>query len=89
MGHIVILGADVFVCALFLSMKGEWNPMKQFRNTRFMVQAGLIAAIYTALCLVLHPISFGFGGIELRISEALTLMPVLSPAAIPGLFVGL
>ena len=59
-----------------------------FRNTRFLVQASLIAAIYTALCMILHPISFGFGGVELRISEALTLLPVLTPAAVPGLFIG-
>lgn len=62
--------------------------MKYFRNTRFLVQASLIAAIYTALCLILHPISFGFAGIELRVSEALTLMPVIMPAAVPGLFIG-
>ncbi len=61
---------------------------KHFCNTRFLVQASLIAAIYTALCMVLHPISFGFGGVELRVSEALTLMPVLMPAAVPGLFIG-
>lgn len=61
---------------------------KYFRNIRFLVQASLIAAIYTALCLILHPISFGFGGIELRVSEALTLLPALTPAAVPGLFIG-
>ena len=58
------------------------------KSTRYLVQASLIAAIYTALCLILHPISFGFGGVELRVSEALTLMPALMPAAVPGLFVG-
>ena len=62
--------------------------MKWFRNIRFLTQAGLVAAIYTALCMVLHPISFGFGGIELRVSEALTLLPAIMPAAVPGLFVG-
>lgn len=62
--------------------------MKYFRNTRFLVQASLIAAIYTALCMILHPISFGFAGVELRVSEALTLLPVLTPAAVPGLFIG-
>jgi len=61
---------------------------KYFCNIRFLIQASLIAAIYTALCLILHPISFGFGGVELRVSEALTLLPVLTPAAVPGLFVG-
>ena len=70
-------------------MKGEEKHMKKyFCNIRFLSQAGLIAAIYTALCLVLHPISFGFGGIELRVSEALTLLPVLMPSAVPGLFIG-
>ena len=70
-------------------MKGEGKYMKKyFCNIRFLSQAGLIAAIYTALCLVLHPISFGFGGIELRVSEALTLLPVLMPSAVPGLFIG-
>jgi len=62
--------------------------MKYFRNTRALTQAALVAGIYTALCMVLHPISFGFAGIELRVSEALTLMPVLMPAAVPGLFIG-
>ena len=69
-------------------MKGERYMKKYFCNIRFLSQAGLIAAIYTALCLVLHPISFGFGGIELRVSEALTLLPVLMPSAVPGLFIG-
>ena len=58
------------------------------KNIRYMVQAGLIAAVYTALCMILHPISFGFGGVELRVSEALTLLPAIMPAAVPGLFVG-
>ena len=61
---------------------------KNFLSIRFLAQAGLIAAIYTALCLVLHPISFGFGGVELRVSEALTLLPALMPSAVPGLFIG-
>ena len=62
--------------------------MKHFRNTKALTQAALVAAIYTALCMLLHPISFGFGGVELRVSEALTLLPVLMPAAVPGLFIG-
>ena len=61
---------------------------KNFLSIRFLAQAGLIAAIYTALCLVLHPISFGFGGVELRVSEALTLLPALMPSAVPGLLIG-
>lgn len=70
----------------------EWKEVvrlrKQAGNVRYLVQASLIAAVYTALCMLLQPISFGFGGVELRVSETLTLLPILTPAAIPGLFVG-
>jgi len=58
------------------------------KRIRSLAQAGMIAAVYAALCLVLHPISFGFGGVELRVSEALCILPIIMPSAIPGLFVG-
>lgn len=53
---------------------------------RFIVRGALIAALYCAITLLLAPISFG--QMQLRVSEALTLLPILTPAAIPGLFVG-
>lgn len=56
------------------------------KTLRFMVEGGLIAAIYTTLTLVLAPI--GFGPFQCRISEALTILPVFTPAAIPGLTLG-
>ena len=89
-GAYAILEHGLFckVHALFAAERGCSIMQKHKMKTRFLVQASLIAAIYTALCLVLHPISFGFGGIELRVSEALTLLPVLMPAAVPGLFAG-
>lgn len=59
---------------------------KRSSGTRFITQAGLIAAIYAVLCIVLRPISFG--EVQLRVSEALTLLPVIMPAAVPGLFIG-
>lgn len=50
---------------------------------------GAIAAIYAILTLLLQPISFGYGGVfQCRISEALTLLPVLSASAVPGLAIG-
>ena len=58
------------------------------KNIRFLLRASLIAAVYTALCLLFQPISFGFAGVQLRVSEALTLLPMLTTAAVPGLFVG-
>lgn len=55
-------------------------------KTRHITQAALVAAIYVALTLVFQPISFHV--VQLRISEALTVLPMLSPAAVPGLFAG-
>ena len=53
---------------------------------KYISTAGLIAAVYTLLALVFMPISFGV--YQVRIAEALTILPFLTPAAIPGLFVG-
>ena len=55
-------------------------------DTRYITQAALIAAIYTALSLALAP--FSFGPIQIRVAEALTVLPALFPSAIPGLFIG-
>ena len=52
----------------------------------FMAQAAMIAAIYVVITLIFAP--FSFGEIQLRVSEALTILPVFTPAAIPGLFIG-
>ena len=50
------------------------------------VQGALIAASYVALTIVLAPLSFM--EIQVRISEALTILPVFSAAAVPGLAIG-
>ncbi len=51
-----------------------------------MSQAAMIAAVYVALTYLFAPISFS--EIQVRIAEALTILPVFTPAAIPGLFIG-
>ncbi|MBQ9901113.1 MAG: QueT transporter family protein [Clostridia bacterium] len=51
-----------------------------------LVQGGLIAALYTVATLVLAPLSFG--PVQFRASEALTVMPVFTASAVPGLAVG-
>lgn len=55
-------------------------------SVKFVARAAIIAACYTALTLLLAPISYGM--VQLRVAEALTLLPVLLPEAIPGLFAG-
>ena len=51
-----------------------------------LTQGAAIAALYVVLTLIFAPISFG--EMQVRISEALTILPLFTPAAIPGLFVG-
>ena len=53
---------------------------------RRLAEGGIIAAMYTVLTLVLSPIAFG--PVQFRVSEMLTILPVFTPAAIPGLAVG-
>lgn len=52
----------------------------------YIVKAGVIAAIYFVLTLVLQPISFG--AVQFRISEAMTILPFFMSASVPGLFLG-
>jgi uncharacterized membrane protein len=55
-------------------------------KARFLVQAAVIGAAYAVLTIALSPLSYG--PVQLRVSEALTVLPYFTPAAIPGLFVG-
>lgn len=56
------------------------------RSIQNMAVAGIIAAIYTVLTISL-PIP-QYGSIQLRVAEAMTLLPFLFPGAVPGLAVG-
>ncbi len=58
----------------------------QNKNTLYLAQAAVIAGIYVALTYVFAPISFR--EIQVRVAEALSILPMFTPAAIPGLFVG-
>jgi len=59
--------------------------MKNLFTTRNLCVSGIIAALYAALTII-NP--WGFGPVQVRFSEALTILPMFTPAAIPGLFVG-
>jgi len=56
------------------------------KKVLFIVQAAIIAAIYTVVTILIAPYSYGI--FQFRISEALTILPAVLPSAIPGLFVG-
>ena len=51
-----------------------------------ITQGAVIAALYVVLTLAFAPISFG--PVQVRIAEALCILPMFTPAAIPGLFIG-
>lgn len=56
------------------------------KRINYLTQGAIIAAIYVVLTIALAPI--GYGAIQIRVSEALTILPYFTPAAIPGLFIG-
>lgn len=56
------------------------------KNVTKVTHAAMIAAVYVVLGVVFAP--FGSKAIQVRIAEALTILPVFSTAAIPGLFIG-
>ena len=56
------------------------------KRVLYMTQAAMIATIYVVLTVIFAP--FSFGQVQVRISEALTILPYFTPAAIPGLYIG-
>lgn len=56
------------------------------KSIKQMAIIGVIAALYAAITLFLAPISYS--NIQVRVSEALTVLPYLTSLAIPALFLG-
>ena len=57
-------------------------------NTRFIAEGAMIAALYVILTYVSMMLGLDKMAVQLRFSEALTVLPVFTPAAVPGLFIG-
>ena len=60
--------------------------MKENHTARYITMGAAIAAIYVVLTMLFAPISFR--SLQVRIAEALTILPMFTSAAIPGLFIG-
>ncbi|MBQ3151417.1 MAG: QueT transporter family protein [Clostridia bacterium] len=58
------------------------------QSTVYMAHGALIASMYVALTLLANVFGLSNGVIQVRFSEALTILPYFTSAAIPGLFVG-
>lgn len=57
-------------------------------KTLTIAYAALIAALYAAATYVSAAAGLAYGPVQFRLSEALTVLPVLTPAAVPGLIIG-
>ena len=53
-----------------------------------MVHAAMIAAIYVVLTFIANAFGLANYAVQVRFSEALTILPFFTPAAIPGLLIG-
>lgn len=57
-------------------------------KTKHLTQGAVIAALYVVLTLLAKLFGLDSGQIQLRFSEALCILPVFLPAAVPGLTIG-
>ena len=62
--------------------------MNRNRRVLYMAQAAVIAALYAVLTYVAAALNLAYGPVQFRFSEALTVLPLFTPAAIPGLAIG-
>lgn len=59
-------------------------------RSRYIAQAGVIAAVYAVLSVLTMQVMqyLSWGPVQLRLSEAFTVIAVFTPAAVPGLALG-
>ena len=62
--------------------------MKSMKKTMYLVHGAVIAALYVVLTYLAAGFDLASGAIQVRFSEALTVLPFFTPAAIPGLSIG-
>lgn len=57
-------------------------------KTKTLTQAAAVAALYTVLTMVSTLLGLSSGAVQVRLGEALCVLPAFLPAAVPGLAVG-
>ena len=62
--------------------------MRSHKRTVFICQGAVIAAAYVALTMVARVFGLDSHVIQVRFSEMLCILPIFTPAAIPGLTLG-
>ena len=58
------------------------------KKTQFLTHGALIAALYVVMTCIVNALGLANGFIQVRISEALCILPMFTFAAVPGLFAG-
>ena len=62
--------------------------MKNKQKIRGVAVGAVVAALYVVLTYLANMLGLASGAVQVRLSEILTVMPVFTPYAIPGLFIG-
>ncbi|MBR2639416.1 MAG: QueT transporter family protein [Oscillospiraceae bacterium] len=57
-------------------------------KTRFLTQSAMVAALYVIFTEISAVLGISSGVIQFRLSEMFAVLPIFTPAAIPGLFIG-
>lgn len=61
---------------------------KNTNAVRYTARGAIVAALYVVLTAISAAAGLSSGVIQLRISEALCILPIFMPEAVPGLFIG-
>lgn len=64
----------------------QWIGVYHMKKQTYLTRGALIAAIYIILNIIFAPISYG--PVQVRIAEALVVLPFIEPSAVIGLFIG-
>ncbi len=88
MNWIIVFVAAVLAVFLGvrLAMRRDDTAQDSAVRTNRMVRCAMIAAVYVVLCLALQP--FSYGAVQVRLAEALCLLPVFGPEYIVGVTLG-
>ena len=62
--------------------------MKRKNHVMFLATAAMIAALYVVLSFAINAFGLASGAIQIRVSEALTILPYFTAASVPGLAIG-
>lgn len=58
------------------------------KSLKNMIEISMIASIYIILTFFSATLGIAYSGVQFRLSEVLTVLPILTPNAIPGLVIG-